>query len=200
MTCRRKPQKIAGGVQIDKKNHTWVWDKVKWSKCDYCGFYHSNRKIPDEFWEREWISTVKFREKVGIILIKGNKHIWITESYHNCYGFPKGEKEQGETTEECAKREFKEETGHSIDNINLSKCLQVTTSIDNITYIFYVVHVPGHFELEHFPEDDVEITSCGWMDIEGVSKLKLSKAIRKIYNLYNRHINNVKLEKEKKCH
>ena len=198
MTCRKKPEKNAGGVQVDKLNHKWEWEKVTWKKCNHCGFYHSNRFIPDEFWEREWVITEKFREKVGVILLRGNQQMWITESYHNCYGFPKGEKERDETLENCAKREFKEETGHSIDNINLNKCLKFTTSIENITYIFYVVHVPFRFDLEHFPEDDVEITSCGWVEVKDVGRLKLSKAIRKIYNLYIKHITEIKRNKEKR--
>lgn len=189
MTCRKKPVRIAGGEQIDKENHIWKWDSVLWSECDFCGFFHSNRKIPDSFWDRNWITSSDTREKVGIMLVKNNTHLWVTESYHNCYGFPKGEKEEHETTIDCAKREFFEETGNdSIKQTNLEKCQILSTNIENITYIFFVVHVPISFELKQKPIDDVEITSFGWKHIRDVGKLKLSKAIRRIYNIYMRHL------------
>lgn len=50
----------------------------------------------------------------------------LTEIIENCntsitlqWGFPKGRKEAGETTLECAKREFVEETGYSINIVNI---------------------------------------------------------------------------------
>jgi|688.fasta_scaffold01586_28 8-oxo-dGTP pyrophosphatase MutT (NUDIX family) len=189
MTCRKKPDRVSSGIQIDNKKHIWKWNSVKWTECKYCGFFHSDRQIPDSYWDREWITAPYHREKVGIVLVKNNTHLWVTESYHNCYGFPKGEKEENESITDCAKREFYEETGNdSIKNINLDKCMKLSTSIENITYIFFVVHVPKSFEISQKPIDDVEITSFGWKHIRDVGKLKLSKAIRRIYNSYIRHI------------
>lgn len=181
----KKPRGKATGMFI---NGEWVWDCVSWSKC-HCGLWHSNRFIPQDFWNQKWKKpSNKNRKKVGVILIKDKKYLWVTQSYHKCYGFPKGEKELNETVEECAKREFKEETGCSIQNVELSNCIVVRTSIENIQYIFYCIHVPGNFELGTFPEDDVEITSCGWVSIENVDNLKLSKAIKRIFEMFKKNM------------
>jgi 8-oxo-dGTP pyrophosphatase MutT (NUDIX family) len=167
-----------------KIKNIWEWDEVTWEKCNICNLYHSNRKIPQEYWNREWGVSTQTRYKVGIILLRSDQNVLITESYNNCYGFPKGEKDFGESIHDCAKREFKEETGESIDFIDLNKCDEVVTSIENINYVFYVVRVSNFFKLDKFPVDDVEITSFGWININDLSRYKLSKAIRKIYNIY----------------
>jgi 8-oxo-dGTP pyrophosphatase MutT (NUDIX family) len=189
MTCKMKPHKTSGGILTDPEKHIWKWDKAKWTKCCQCGLTHSNRKIPEKYWDRDWFTSKNEREKVGIMLIKNCKQVWMTESYHRCYGFPKGEKEYGESRIECAKREFLEETGSDkLENYNLENCTKIVTSIENITYIFYVVHVGSKFDILEVPEDDVEITSFGWMLLVDIGKTKLSKAIRKIYNTYNKNI------------
>jgi len=183
MLCRRKPFKSADGYLIDEQNYTWKWKKVEWVKCNKCRLYHSNRKIPEYFFEREWSIISDPRKKVGILLIRGC-YIWLIESYHRCYGFPKGEKDSHETIEECAKREFYEETGTSIQSVNLSKCLKLETNIENINYIFFVLNVNKTFNIKTYPVDDVEITSFGWKHMNEIPKLKLSKAVRRIFYQY----------------
>ena len=188
-----KKNNTASGIKIKNK---WNWEKVIWEKCDNCNLYHSNRIIPNEYFDREWDTTTLTRYKVGIILLRSDQNVLITESYNNCYGFPKGEKEPNESIQECAKREFKEETGMCIDHIKLDDCKKLTTNIENINYVFFVVRVSNFFKLEKYPIDDVEITSFGWKNIEDLAKYKLSKAIRKIYNIYMNEI--YKYPKEKK--
>lgn len=182
MTCSNKPDKNANGEK--NENNEWVWEDVKWTKCNVCGFYHSNRNIPDEYFEKNWITKIGKRDKVGVILVKNKRQVWLIESYHKCYGFPKGEKNEKETLQECAKREFKEETGTSIDHINLKMCKTITTEIKNIKYTFYIVHVNEYFDMNNTPYDTVEITSFGWKNIENISRLNLSNAIRNAYNIY----------------
>jgi 8-oxo-dGTP pyrophosphatase MutT (NUDIX family) len=182
----KKPRGKASG-RINKEGK-WIWENVKWEKC-CCGLWHSNRFIPSEFWNQSWNNNNdENRKKVGIILTRDKSEIWITQSYHNCYGFPKGEKEPFESVEECAKREFKEETGCSVDKLDLSKTIAIRTAIENIQYIFYIIHVPKTFELSTFPIDNVEITSCGWFPINRISELKLSKAMRRVFEMYKRNI------------
>lgn len=198
MTCKFKPCKTAGGTLIDPENHIWNWEPVTWTFCPHCKLKHNNRLIPERYWEREWLTTSDKREKVGIMLIKNGKYVWLTESYHRCYGFPKGEREKNETREECAKREFQEETGcYKLKGMNLEKFSKIQTAIENITYIFYVVHVGSNFDIENVPEDDVEISSFGWMELEKIGNLKLSKAIRRIYNTYNKNLMEEKSKKKK---
>ena len=173
-----KPIGIASGFKDNDNN--WIWKKVKWKKCNHCGMWHSNRFIPNVFWNQNWI-VKENRQKVGIIVIRDKKEIWMTQCYHNCYGPPKGEREENETIKECALREFKEETGMKSFNYNLRDSL--TTKIEDVEYIFYIVHVPKEFEILTNPTDDVEITSYGWMNIKNLHKYKLSQAIKQIFFL-----------------
>ena len=45
--------------------------------------------------------------------------------YNKCFGFPKGEKEEGEIDKETCIREFKEETGSVITQDMLSDKLKI---------------------------------------------------------------------------
>ena len=174
------PGKATG---ILKQDNTFSWEPVEWGKCS-CGLFHSNRSIPQAFWNKPWTRRTKQREKVGIILIRDNKEIWVTQSYNNCFGFPKGEKEINENVLEGAAREFYEETGTSITLETLQECNTIRIKIRDIKYTFYIVKVPATFEITSYPIDDVEITSYGWKPINDVMSLKLSKAIQKIFGIY----------------
>lgn len=172
-----KPLGFSSGF---KKKSKWYWSRTNWRKC-HCGLWHSNRHIPREFWNQKWEKRPHHnRQKAGVILVRDFKELWVTQSYNRCYGFPKGEKEKGETLEICAKREFLEETGLNIDKLDLSKFNQVRTFIENVEYVYYVIHVPREFDILTFPTDDVEITSFGWTKIDNIGRLNLSKAVRRI--------------------
>lgn len=197
MRCNNKPSRTAGGKLVypyrDRRSlsdnddeRRWEWEKVTWFKCRTCGLNHSNRYIPGEFWNRKWYVDGNYREKVGVILLRDRRDIFITESYHkNCYGFPKGERSLHETREECAKREFLEETGSdALENMNLSGCRTVSAQIRDIVYIFYIVPVKRDFNIDTKPIDDVEITSFGWKKVYEVDNMRLSKAIRLAFNQF----------------
>jgi 8-oxo-dGTP pyrophosphatase MutT (NUDIX family) len=175
----------ASGKKI--KNH-FYWENVTWKKCK-CGLVHSNRSIPPEFWKRKWVKKAK-REKVGIMVIKGD-NIWVTQSYNKCFGFPKGEKEEGETDKETCVREFKEETGSTITQEELSDDLKIVTRVRDIKYTFYILYVNSDYEINTLPEDDVEITTFGWKKLSNIFEIHLSKAIRKTLKIYfNRYKKN----------
>ena len=76
----------------------WEWEKADWKNCR-CGLFHSNRDVPDVFWDK-WRNMEPEptlpdgRPKVmshsaGVILVKGD-NVWVTQAYSNCYGFIKG--------------------------------------------------------------------------------------------------------------
>ena len=169
-----------------KVNNHFVWEKVTWVKCK-CGLYHSNREIPPIFWKRKWNKKTK-REKVGTMLIK-NDMIWITQSYNKCFGFPKGEKEHGETDKDTCIREFKEETGGIITKEQLNDIDKIVTKVRDIKYTFFIVKVEDDFEINTYPEDDVEITTFGWKKINNIFDIYLSKAIKKTLKIF---LNNLK--------
>jgi 8-oxo-dGTP pyrophosphatase MutT (NUDIX family) len=112
----------------------------------------------------------------------------MTQSYNRCYGFPKGEKEVDESLEECAKREFYEETGMNIMGMDLSKFKCVNIFIENVEYVYYIIHVPSSFVVNSLPYDDVEITSFGWISLDRIHYLFLSKAVKKLLK-YKKIIN-----------
>ena len=163
----------ASGKKI--KNH-FYWEDVTWKKCK-CGLVHSNRSIPPEFWRRKWVKKAK-REKVGIMLIKKDS-IWVTQSYNKCFGFPKGEKEEGETDKETCVREFKEETGSTITQEDLSDDLKIVTRVRDIKYTFFILYVNSDYEINTLPEDDVEITTFGWKKLNNIFEIHLSKSNQK---------------------
>jgi 8-oxo-dGTP pyrophosphatase MutT (NUDIX family) len=164
----------------------WVWKNVNWVKCD-CGLWHSNRYIPRYYWKQyQNVPKKTNRKKAGVIVVRNFSEVWITQSYHQCYGFPKGEKEPDESIEECAKREFYEETGHNIDNIELDKCSKVSVYILDVEYIFFILNVDSDFNIKTFPLDDVEITSCGWVKLRDIYTLKVSKSVKMSIKMYSK--------------
>lgn len=176
----QKPWGASSGKQ--ESSSDWVWKKVRWKRC-HCGLWHSNRFIPKEFWKQKWKKRGYVRQKAGVILIRDYNQVWVTQSYNRCYGFPKGEKELGESLETCAKREFYEETGMNIDDLDFSKFKQVRTFIENVEYVYFVIYVPVGFDIRTYPTDDVEITSFGWVCIRDIKRLTLSKAVKRILNI-----------------
>ena len=109
----------------------------------------------------------------------------MVQSYHNYYGFPKGSLNSvNEKHEDCATREFFEETGHHIDiNKHRFTKIKVKNEITNMTYIFFVINVHDGFNINTRPLDDVEITSYGWTDRKYLKDLKLSRITSKIMRM-----------------
>lgn len=166
------------GVSSGRNNGTkWVWGRTQWVKCK-CGLWHSNRLIPREFWDQPWDIPSGNRTKAGIILIRDFRECWVTQCYNKCYGFPKGESGIKENTENTARREFLEETGMNLGNIDLSRCKTVRVYIENVEYVYYIIHVPKEFECNTFPRDDVEITSFGWVKWSMLKSLNLSRVVK----------------------
>jgi 8-oxo-dGTP pyrophosphatase MutT (NUDIX family) len=175
------------------KQLEYQWEPAKWVRCENCTLWHSNREIPIGYLTSgKWKVRKGPRKKVGIILVR-NDEVWVIQSYNNCYGFPKGEKESDENEIECALREFHEETGTLLDT-DLSTCKYLTHKIENILYMFYIVNVDNLFDIVTTPDDDVEITTFGWCKFKNVGKLKFSKVGRVIFKkwMYGKKFENRK--------
>ena len=103
---------------------------------------------------------MKSIEVVAAIIKRDNKYFATQRGYGDFEGgweFPGGKIETGETADECAKREFYEETGLTV--IDLENCgnliLEYPTKISNYT-IFYIKAYEGiSTPLEN--DNDVEI-------------------------------------------
>ena len=182
MSCTGKPTLTSIGYLLDER---WIWNPVKWVKCNQCTLWHSNRVFPKEYLDCEWGTDIQNKIKAGILLIK-NDEIFMTETYHTHIGFPKGEKEPNETIKECAEREFYEETGTKIQ-IDKYDFKIVKINVYKVTYIFYVIN-DYNFTIHTHPKDTKEITSYGWVCIKRIKYLhNISNISRIILKLYTDH-------------
>ena len=114
--------------------------------------------------------------KTKILLVKGTTS--------ECWGFPKGASENGETTIECAARETFEETGIKVHINNNSK----KEIINNITY--YYLTIPNNKELVYEGTvDKTEISDINWINIYDLvqhSIPNINKSVKMfISNLYS---------------
>ena len=178
MFIHDKPKGFKSGLKICQH---WLWEPADWINCSVCGMYHSNRDIPEEFWNREWSKDDKKVQKAGIIFVRGDE-VLVTQSYHNLFGFPKGNSNLGESPSQCAKREFKEETGIDI-NVNLSECEKI---VYKNKYTFFVVRVSNNFEISTTPLDSAEITTFGWYSVHRIKDLNFSKAMNAVFEQYKK--------------
>lgn len=181
--CPGKPKLISKGYKI---NNRWVWDSVSWKKCKYCKMWHSNRAQPTEYLAGDWGVDIQKKIKVGIILIRKNE-VFMTETYHTSIGFPKGEKENNESIQQCAEREFYEESGKKI-KINDYKYKKISLNVYKVTYIFFVINTEC-FNINTHPKDTKEITSYGWFNIKQVRYISnISNVSRIVLGLYIKHL------------
>lgn len=91
------------------------------------------------------------------------------------YGFPKGRKNMYETNIECAKREFREESGYTADQIRIlseKPWEEVFTGTNGIRYrhVYYLAEILPGQENPKIPLEDIrqagEISSYGWFPFE----------------------------------
>lgn len=185
---KRKDKRYAYGYQNNQGE--WIWYPVKWSYTETVFFkgYVSNRKYPIEFLKQKFKDNKKWKKvpRAGIILIKDNSSVFLVQSYRDKFGFPKGGVNHNESPINAAMREFKEETGTSIQLTDSDQCIQL--KMYQKLYTYFIKHVPSDFKMNTFPKDDVEITSCGWVDIKYLNDtsnelwFKCSKITQKAIN------------------
>jgi 8-oxo-dGTP pyrophosphatase MutT (NUDIX family) len=110
-------------------------------------------------------------------IISGNFFILLNKtSEKSYYNFFKGKIEEGETIEECARREFQEETGVRVDIKDFEKYYFQKSPRKDVG-IFLVdwakyQHLPFHFQ-------EKEIWSASWI---GLKDVETSKNQQKIMN------------------
>ena len=169
----------------EKIKGTWKWEPVKWTKGPE-GLYHSNRDIPDEFWNKNWKRRHKIRDIAGIILLRKNIHnryeVFVVQCYNNKYGFPKGSLLPKETFEEAAIREFYEETGTKLE-CPLTHKISFKKANTSTTVTFFIIEKDHTFDIKTKPIADVEITAYGWIELHLFTKLPISNLASKANKL-----------------
>ena len=169
---------------FDKKNEEWVWDPVDWKR-NFNGIYYSNRIIPDEFWNQNWKKGPR-RDSAGVILVRKTRRgpeFFLVQCYNNCFGFPKGKLEKGESFKDTAQREYFEETG---SKINIEDSLELKIYKRNNTLTFFVISVPEDYDITTKPLATHEITAFGWVNYQNLKRIKLSGMTKEIFNLYKK--------------
>lgn len=172
MLQHKYPPNRTSGTQIDGK---WMWKPAKWKKCQ-CGMWHSNRKIPPQFWKQPWEKKIN-KVVAGVLMVNrnilGETFILIVQSYGELYGLPKGCVEMGETCKQAAHRELEEETGIKLDLENSYEINKYYGS--SRKYSFFVTYVDCNVDTRFIPLNDVEITSVGFVKLENIKFLKLNR-------------------------
>ena len=183
--CDNVSYKASGRMLPD---NTWVWEPVTWTKC-WCGLFHSNRHIPDKFWDRTWEKKKGPKLSAGIMLWKessnGRRKFFMVQSYGNLFGFPKGSLDPKEEYFDGALREFYEETGTNI-KIDKKKCLEIRKVIGDNRVSIFVIKVPKDFEIKTQPKADVEISAYGFIDEYSLRYYKTNRVTRDTIEIINK--------------
>ena len=138
----------------------------------------------EDLWDLLWINKYsmlymneymeakrKFSQLNVAELIQSTECQWTEQEY----GFPKGRKNMYETNIECAKREFREESGYTPDQIRLlseKPWEEIFVGTNGIRYrhVYYLAEVLPGQEIPKIPLEDVkmagEISNYGWFSYE----------------------------------
>lgn len=96
------------------------------------------------------------------------------------WSLPKGHLEIGETYNQCAMREIKEETNIDI-MIN-----RYDTYVRINNYIYYVKYVCDSYLLDIHPNDINEISDIGWFSLDDIKKMNCNYHLNKIINNWDK--------------
>lgn len=105
----------------------------------------------------------------GCIIIKNNKILLVYEKRRNFWGLPKGHVEEGESEEETALREVREEVGLDVE-IDITKRYTLNYIINNEidkTSVFYIAKPKN----ENIKMQESEIENIEWCDFEEAIEL-----------------------------
>lgn len=101
-----------------------------------------------------------------ILMVRNNYHPWV-----QCqkWGFPKGHCNEDEKYYECASREFKEETGFTINVTSDARFITINNSR------YYVYRMKNEIVNQAIPQDTNEINKVEWQPFNVVGQIKMNK-------------------------
>jgi 8-oxo-dGTP pyrophosphatase MutT (NUDIX family) len=118
-----------------------------------------------------------------IILDFDKKHTILVETPNGYLSYPKGkfEKKKDLTQFDCAVRELEEETGITIDLIDIVPNIVLSEykkeNVCSIQYYVGIMKIPNYVKFN--PSDPEEIASVKWYDIDKIGRLDNLKQSRK---------------------
>ncbi|NCU38166.1 NUDIX hydrolase [Candidatus Saccharibacteria bacterium] len=105
-----------------------------------------------------------------VIIIENNKVLLVQEKKRSAYGlwnFPGGKIEEGETPEEAACREIKEELGVELINAQFVKTYPVQHSNISFQLNAFTGSLQGNIKIK-----DDELLAYGWFSLESIEDMK----------------------------
>ena len=113
--------------------------------------------------------TIKVEVVAGVVLKKDGKYLLLQEKQPKAYmlwNFPAGRVDVGETIEQAAIRETKEESGYDVELIRQIKIFHAK-STDVVKHVFEAKIIGGEL---NFPED--EMLDAKWFTFDEIKGMK----------------------------
>ncbi len=109
---------------------------------------------------------MKKEKSCGAIIVNNSKQVLLVKQTLGHYGFPKGHVEAGETEEETAIREVKEETNIDIEITSKDRFIVTYNVNDDVSKdVIYFIAKPLSFEGK---PQETEVAEILWVDIDEV--------------------------------
>lgn len=115
---------------------------------------------------KKWVKSFVV---VGVLIKKGNKYLLVQEKSKKIYGLwnlPAGHIDRGESIEDAAIREAREETGYKIKLIKKIAIFQRKIT-ESVKHVFKAKIIGGKLQ---YPED--EILDVKWFTYPEIKKMK----------------------------
>jgi mutator protein MutT len=141
------------------------------------------------------MKEIPIQEHVGVygIAMRDNKILMIKKSrgpYAGTYDLPGGRIENGETTENCLRREFSEEVGCKVSEILLFDKVEDRFEYDhprlgNTLFhhlgTYYKIELQNDYKIKDSPEGHDSL-GAEWIDIKNIQngKIKIPNIIKKV--------------------